>query len=270
MWPQYETLETCDVAGIPVPRRVKPQLVQDKFLTNMGLVFNTAIRSVICLGCKVVLVPTQISAHMGANHKEQRIRVDKEKTASVLKKLGALPSPPTMRGSETVDEIEGLAVHEGVGCGLCDKVLGVEGSMSNHYRVCHEGAKRSWKPVKVQQLNRFHDKGFFRVHVVRKPEAMSTVRIVRELRERQVEMTVARTGNSLDPRMVSPWIRSTRWGELVEGKDVGALMALVDTEELPGLTEAVQFLLYNYGKDFFKLLPELALQKLNSPDPAKR
>jgi len=74
-----------------------------------------------------------------------------------------------------------------------------------------------------------------------------------------------------NPRQVSPWLLTTHWHEHFNGYDTGELLdliALPKEGEFPGLRALVE----KYVEQAIKLIAhtaELALQRLNSPDPVK-
>ena len=76
---------------------------------------------------------------------------------------------------------------------------------------------------------------------------------------------------NLDVRNITPWLRITKWHEMIEGHDVSLLRSLVSyptEDEFPILQKAVLSMLMD-ASDLIEETTTLILQLLNSPDPAK-
>jgi hypothetical protein len=75
----------------------------------------------------------------------------------------------------------------------------------------------------------------------------------------------------LDIRNITPWLRITKWHEMIEGHDVAYLRSLVSVPtllEFPILQKAVLSMLMD-ASDLIDETTTLVLQLLNSPDPTK-
>ncbi|KAG6834398.1 hypothetical protein H0H93_009911, partial [Arthromyces matolae] len=173
-------------------------------------------------------------------------------------------------GTEIRTQIQGLSLHDGLQCQLCDKVFTGHGSMHKHHHLEHKGLAMpsSWPKVHAQHLDNALNRSFFPVHYT--PAQMtSTELIIKDINEGMATTNVATAAP--DARMVSPWLKSTLWLDLIKGKSITGLIQLVAPlakGELPGLTEGVHELFVKSG-DIFNHVPELIRQRLNTADPAK-
>lgn len=172
-----------------------------------------------------------------------------------------------------MEEIEGLSLKEGYLCALCPRPYGTESTMREHHRQYHKNDPRptEWRRVAIQQLNKGSHKSFFQV----KPKKASAIRpadlIIQQLRNSLAGQEKRVSGPLLDARLISPWLRTTKWHELVKNQDINQLVDLVkpvDKQEFPGLPAAVHTV-FEGTTQALDVLPELFLQRLNTPDPTK-
>ncbi|KAF9461605.1 hypothetical protein BDZ94DRAFT_1371120 [Collybia nuda] len=176
-------------------------------------------------------------------------------------------------GLGPMDQVDGLRLHKGFQCEKCNKCYGTIGSITSHHH--HQHAKTpvpsSWPPVHIQQLDRGSHKAYFKVipHPAR-PEPETSI-LLQNLRVNTDANTALAGLQSSDPRLISPWLRSTKWHQLIKGKDVGrlrSLVAAVTDSEFPGLVSAIH-MLFMGSTEMLDHMPELFLQRLNTPDPTK-
>lgn len=95
--------------------------------------------------------------------------------------------------------------------------------------------------------------------------------IIQNLRSNQMLSADAGPHSDTDPRLISPWLRTTRWNELIQGKDIGKLRDLVKPvtgNEFPGLVESIHSV-FEASTELLSIMPELFLKRLNTPEPEK-
>ncbi|KAG5337017.1 hypothetical protein C0989_011180 [Termitomyces sp. Mn162] len=224
--------------------------------------------------CQIVIAPAQILPHLTAQHPLLKKYFSAERITELLLRIdGALDFVPEV-GSGPIPYVQGLPVYDGLLCSQCDKVYVSLLSIKQHYSQEHRNIARpsAWPSVKAQRLNNSDRKSYFRIHAQPPPPpTMTTESIIADLRQELEASNPEPTGERLDPRLVNPWLQSTRWLELIEGHTPAELIALVDMpdhDEFPGLADAV-YKLYDDGERLFSDAPELVLQRLITPDPAK-
>ncbi|KAG5335205.1 hypothetical protein C0989_001870 [Termitomyces sp. Mn162] len=253
-------------------RQVKSQLLHPNYLQKFGIAYNTNIACLICLTCSIALAPGHMVEHIKNQHGDCGIRLDQKLVDEDLALLMLSPQLPLM-DTAIRDEILGLSVHSAWQCNLCNKVYGAQSSMLKHHNMEHNTmpVPTTWTQVYAQRLNHTLHRSFFPITPALQPIKQPAQIIIHELRSRMEALDGKPTGHRLDPRLLSPWLKSNRWSELIKNHSIDELLALVapvKTTEFPRLVEAVHSLFLG-SEDMFSFIPELILQRLNSPDPAK-
>jgi hypothetical protein len=186
--------------------------------------------------------------------------------------MGVSPALPVMDYGP-LDEVEGLKVHDGIMCTLCDKPLLKERSMHDHHLQAHPGlpTPKTWPAIKVQQLDAALSRSYFRVvpSSRRRSEPLDPDVVIHNLRAEMHEAARDQP-RTVNTRMVSPWLLTTKWHEHTRGYSVPELRRLVQypKKDLVGLRDFVIHLL-RHASDLIEQCSELILQRLNTPDPAK-
>jgi Orsellinic acid/F9775 biosynthesis cluster protein D len=248
-------------------------LLRHPLLSSLGLVVDPILQAVCCESCKVALEPKHLASHIRKTHGFHYIHIDTAKLINICTELGAMEELPSVEGDVIQPQFAGLAIHNGIGCRHCHYVCISETNMKKHHlsHHCKMGAATSWLVVKIQQLDKQTHKTFFRVQPWDKMDVVSDDDYLRNLKELMevIEQEYEEGGN--DARQISPWLLSTRWHEHIEGYDTKELRELVKVpskDEFPGLREGLEHL-FALALEAVDELPELVLQKLNTPDPAK-
>ncbi|KAG6875743.1 hypothetical protein C0993_007625, partial [Termitomyces sp. T159_Od127] len=252
--------------------RVDTHLVKPPYLEKLGIVFNTQVSALICLACAIAIAPSHIVEHVKNKHGDCELAISRELLARDIDALGVDDELPTLDQSLR-PEVQGLALHTGLQCDLCPKIYVSPASMLKHCHTEHEGSAlpSSWPVVFAQQLDHSLHRSYFPVSPAAVPQRSPVERIVDDLRAAMESLDGKPTGNRLDARLVSPWLKSNRWPELIKDKSIGELRAAVSplkANEFPLLVPAVHRLFLG-SEDMFDLVPELILQRLNTPDPLK-
>ncbi|KAG6882658.1 hypothetical protein C0993_009690 [Termitomyces sp. T159_Od127] len=248
------------------------QLIQPPYLHTLGFAYNTVLPGLICLACAIAIAPSHIVEHMKNKHADSGLGVNRTLLEQDVQFLGVQDNLPfldlTLR-----PELQGLAVHTALQCGACSKVYVAQSAMMQHHQEEHRPAPmpRSWTTVHAQQLNHTLHRSFFPVIPATPANIDPTQVIVNNLHSDMVALDGRPTGHRLDPRLVSPWLKSNRWPELIQGKSVESLRAMIaplKENEYPTLVPAIQELFIG-SEELFELVPELVLQRINTPDPVK-
>lgn len=223
------------------------------------------------------LVAANVVSHMSSKHPDTGIAIDHKKLHAACKKMDVVAELPNMRGETPILAIEGLKLHDCYRCGLCTTVMGQISTIVKHHRLHHSDHPMPsvWKRVQAQQWNLNEYKSYFEV-IVPKPQheiqsSHSIIEALRKAHDVQETHEISQEEKSIDPRLFSPWLKSTGWHDLINGKDVNKLKELIEppkADEFPGLADAVQQL-FSGASELIDMLPELVLQMLNSPDPVK-
>ncbi|KAF8633670.1 hypothetical protein AX17_004413, partial [Amanita inopinata Kibby_2008] len=253
---------------------IKSQIVSTSYLDSIGLVVNNAIHAFICKACKIALAAHQVSSHYRSQHGKLNITIFEPDIRCAAQKLGVEMEILSVIGRGPVDEVQGLAIFDGMLCDFCERVYCTVGSMKKHHRSLHGDLDMpsSWRQVKAQQLNWTTHKSYFRIRPTLAPETPLTPSSTADKIHAQTKGHLDMTQPIDDARLLSPWLSSTRWHEHIKDYSVTELKALIapskDDREYPGLHQSLHHLLFGAAKQI-STLPELILQKLNTPDPAK-
>ncbi|KAG6863942.1 hypothetical protein C0991_001806, partial [Blastosporella zonata] len=242
-------------------------------LNSVGLVYNHILKALICLPCGIALVSSEAFGHLKSAHKSQHIHIAQKDLDEIFYTLDLAATLPTLDLHKTHPEIPGLPVIKAIPCSQCGKLMGTQATLQKHYSIHHRGASKlsAIDHVNAQRLdNRFNAQLFEVVCADFVPPSASE-NFVRQLRADHDKANATDKGSRLDPRLVNPWLKSTRWPLLVKDRNIQQLIqyvALPNDMEFPGLAGVVgQLFIDTEGE--FDALPELTLQWLNSPDPMK-
>jgi hypothetical protein len=253
---------------------VHAHILRHPYLESLGLVVDPVLSCLCCESCRIALVPKHVNAHIKKMHGLDSIDVNGVKLAEACKRLGALSDLPNMKGPNIKQQHAGLALYDGIGCTRCQYACLSRESMRKHFQQCHQDVKLQtiWPQALVQQLDKQTSNTFFRVEPWAKPEAMPDSIYLKNLEESlEAERTEGRREGETNARQISPWLLTTRWHEHIAGHDPIELKELVTVpkkHEFPGLHDAVKYL-FKVALDMIDNCPELVLQRLNTPDPAK-
>ncbi|KAG2080895.1 hypothetical protein BD769DRAFT_1684593 [Suillus cothurnatus] len=250
-----------------------PRLTHHKYLKKLNLVINAELNILCCEFCQVAILPNEAKTHVKTKHSQTEF--DDVKFAQVMKEEGILSDLPRISGARS--QVEGLAVHDALGCGHCNRVFISIKHAREHYSEAHKGTAKpqEWRACKAQH---FRNGGpgthqiYWEVENYAAPEACVKETLMRAIMK-DMESVLQVVEAPQDKRTVSPWLLTTRWHEHLAGNKPTDLMDLVaipkrNDELMPLLKEHVEA----YFESTLALLSttdELTLQRLNSPDPMK-
>ena len=168
-------------------------------------------------------------------------------------------------------EIDGLPVYDGLQCSMCAACFVKPDSIKKHFRERHLGSvpPSTFTVVSVQHFDEGIHRSYFPVIPVDHPKSSfeDFMRAVGRCYP-PLEPSSA-TDATVDARTLSPWLRQTRWHELIgESKieDLRALVAMPKPLEFPGLHEGIARF-YSDASELIDQTSTLILQKLHSPMP---
>ena len=249
-------------------------VLRHPYLESLGLIVDPALGCLCCESCKVALVPAHVDSHVKNFHGCSCICISNDLLVEACQRLGASSELPCMKGPEIKRQYAGLKLYEGIGCTLCQHACLSHESMRKHFQQHHHKHRltKNWPQALVQQLDKQTSKSFFRVEPWNKPEAMPNSIYLRNLEESlEADRTKKGWEGQANTRQISPWLLTTQWHMHFAGHDPAELKRLVaipKKDEFPGLQDVVANL-FESGLEMIDNCPELVLQKLNTPDPAK-
>ncbi|KAG6874821.1 hypothetical protein C0992_006431 [Termitomyces sp. T32_za158] len=251
---------------------IDTQLVEPPYLHKLGIAYNTMLPAFVCLICGIVIQPSHIVEHIKNKHTESGIVADRELIAQDVQLYGLSDQLPSMDLTPR-PAFQGLTMHTALKCIACPKIYVARSSMIKHHNIEHKGipVPSSWPAIHAQQLNHALYKSFFPVIPPAGAPVPHAQAIIDNIEAAMLAIDGKPSGHRLDPRLVSPWLKSNRWLELIKDKPIHELRAMVaplQPNEFSQLVPAVHRL-FQGSEDMFDLVPELILQRLNTPDPAK-
>ncbi|KAF7798320.1 hypothetical protein EIP86_009541, partial [Pleurotus ostreatoroseus] len=229
---------------VPVVDWRHTELVPNAYLESIGLT-ATSWGGLCCLSCGVAFTPEVMLSHLKKNaaHKFDRTVVDQtcfEAALDICNINSVLPPPPTT----LVPSVSGLALCQGVACGLCSVAASTEASLLTHYRTAHREAteERSYEECFIQRFNNTSgvQSSWFKVqHVKNVVQERTVLDTFLAQAEQRLAKTMYDASASNDPRTVAPWLLSTGWHKEVQGLDAKLLCVTVTAaKEFKGLREA--------------------------------
>ncbi|KAG2045911.1 hypothetical protein BDR06DRAFT_1000782 [Suillus hirtellus] len=246
--------------------------IHSDYLKTLNLMINEELRILCCEICQIAIPPETAKTHIANSHPNARF--DAVKFSKAREAEGIRSDLPVILDPRP--QVKGLAVHDAISCGQCNKVLVSNKCMREHHSQAHKDTRmpQEWRACKAQQFRRggpgTHQM-YWEVqnHVETGVHANGFIRAI--LKEMEEVLRVVEAPE--DKRMVSPWLLTTGWHKHLAGQKTEDLMDLIaipkkNDAEMPLLQERVE----SYYESVLALLSttdELTLQRLNSPDPAK-
>ncbi len=218
-----------------------------------------------------------MAGHVAAQHAHAHIKVDEIQLKQIAAQCRLGTEWPVL-GHGPRSQILGLAVHQGYTCGHCKASFRAVRNMESHYHDHHLGITRpsTFAATSVQRLSKSGGpaSSFFQIQQTRTPQQLQTAKIIQTLRDQITESAnqMANTKIVNDERLLSPWLRTTRWHEYILNEDVDMLRSLVKAVKTPAnqVLQAAVLALLQTGVSLIPRTRDLVLQYLNSPDPVKR
>lgn len=239
---------------------------------TLNLMINKELRILCCEICRVAITPDAAKAHIKNEH--SHVKFDAMKFIKALKEENIRSDLPNIPSSKS--QIEGLAVHDALACGHCNKISTSTKGMYNHHLEAHKdiAMPSEWRACKAQQFRRGGpgiNQLLWEVEDGVKEGKPTEGLIKAIMKEMETVLRVVEAPE--DARMVSPWLLTTGWHEHLSGQDTKDLMDLVAIPKrsdglMPLLKESVEAY-YEGALALLSTTDELTLQRLNSPDPAK-
>ena len=252
------------------------QLIHNDYLSTLGLVVNAWLHCLCCESCETALLPSEVQFHMNQKHPSSGIKVDKARFTAALEDNGVYDDFPTFITDEEWPAFDGIKQQQGIRCLHCAKVTVSSRSMKVHHSSDHQGIPlpKEWPVCCVQRLSTRPGKAraYFQVKAPAEAQGSQMGQSIDAIwLHMDSVMHDSASPADKNPRQVSPWLLTTHWHEHFNGYDTGELLdliALPKEGEFPGLRSLVE----KYVERAIKLIAqtaELALQRLNSPDPVK-
>lgn len=218
--------------------------------------------------CGVWVERGNIQGHLTQTHFKRKSEVEDMNTAMTA--LGASFGKPKIPGNQ--DFIPGLVLHRAFQCGIkgCPVVMKAADSQRVHRSMCHQGSKAPWEACPAQRLNRSDAKTFFRVAMPVGERVGTTVHevvadILKDTKRRRSEEQ-SRVADE-DNRVISPWLITNKWPEIVGDRAPQEVRDLVDNvKDIPNLSDDLWRLVMKCSA-VIRVTPQLLLERLNTSRP---
>lgn len=174
-------------------------------------------------------------------------------------------------GVGPMEEVQGLAVHNGLRCTLCGFLAKKESHVRKHFTKQHPDSAfaQGYEQVRLQRLQRSYGP-YFQISNLSDAEQSVDDMIISDMR-RAADEALAQQSTPEDDRAISPWLLTTKWHLLVKDyapSNLTALVRMPSKNQFPALHEAVhQYALS--AAEVLPIAPEIVLQRLNTPYEAK-
>jgi hypothetical protein len=256
---------------------INPSFIDDHYLAKFNLTVNAEFQFIVCQLCKEGVAAPATQAHLSKEHSDLAKAFTPSIFQAVATKLQlATVLPLGITGPRSV--VHGLAITDALACSHCLMILTKAKNMGEHHKNNHPEVlvPTEWRSCKAQRIKAEGlgaHRTFWEVMVAKKPTTQRED-IVQQLMD-DLNKQLENVQTSPDHRLVSPWLRTTRWHEYVAERKLS-------TERLrqsimpPQANEISYTNLHNLVQDYFQQAidlidtsDELVLQRLNSPDPMK-
>ncbi|KDR66012.1 hypothetical protein GALMADRAFT_148186 [Galerina marginata CBS 339.88] len=244
---------------------ISEQLVDTPTLRAHNLAVNIRFKLLICMLCQSGVLSSQLGAHLKDVHNIHRYSSNVG-LISIVNYFN-LPSTFPVFEDAVVMEVQGLPMKQGPICSLCPVSMGNEATMDVHWRNAHrpQPKPKTYDRVLLQQFKKDGaGSSYFRVQPIRRLLAEED-RLREMLRKLIPDPSVPAAGTD-ESRNISPWLRATRWHELITDKKVSDLCLLAShptKTEFPNLQSAVVHMLEGASALIDQTTP-LVLMKLNT------
>ncbi|KAF8828442.1 hypothetical protein HHX47_DHR4000661 [Lentinula edodes] len=255
------------------------QLVHDPVLESHGLVYHQTFHSVLCTVHHCVLKKSHVLRHLKNKHpngvpklKELQAKLDNFDISERLPTITTIPSP----------QFEGLPIYCGYQCPFCDVITTARKSLEAHARDHPDDhspipASVAVQHVPVQRFGHTHSAPFVITPLALKPPSPidSIIETLATKLKHTYTMpsTVGVGEYTLNTRLITPWLLKTKWPLIIGSHSIPQLRTLSSqaTADDDLLTKASSVIhsLTAQAVVMIDLIPELILQKLNTPEPSK-
>ncbi|KAG6382208.1 hypothetical protein JVT61DRAFT_861 [Boletus reticuloceps] len=255
-------------------------LIYHPFLTRLNLVVNAEFRFLICQLCQEGISVSTAQGHINNKHPELQVAFHQDRFNDATRTVClASTFPDTILGPRSV--VHGLAICEAIACNQCSTVMTSLKKMRHHHIHNHPGLPTP-QQFRACRAQRIKTKGLGKQRTLW--EIITTAGSAMNSKEVMITTLMAELDKELevvqiptDNRLISPWLRTTRWHEHVAATSMsidnlraGVALPRPETEE--PCCKKLQQLVEQYFQEALELIDttdELILQRLNSPDPAK-
>ncbi|KAI6142054.1 hypothetical protein BKA82DRAFT_28410 [Pisolithus tinctorius] len=250
-------------------------LIQHPYLDSLNLVVNAEFRFLVCQLCSNALDASTAKAHLRDKHATLLQAFNQAQFDQAVSDLGLATSLPTdLRGPRAV--VHGLVTCPALACELCPTVMSKPKKMRDHHLHHHpnQPIPAGWRSCMAQRLQpegAGAQRTFWEVIIAEEKDKTLAWQLLEEIKE---ELKVVQVPS--DHRLISPWLRTTRWPEFVATQSLSidkmrgyVAMPAPGEGSYQGLRGTIKQY-YQAALTLIDTTDELVLQRLNSADPTKK
>jgi hypothetical protein len=250
-----------------------PELVSDDYLSQLGLVMNTKLSVLICRSCKHAVLSVHVQAHLDGKHADAKLRADIHKIDAILTRYQIRDTFEPVK-SGAYPPFAALNVTNGFICGSCGLAYGSSKHIKHHAKVEHVGTKVvniARGPIQHYHSGAGKASTYWTcipdLHIDERNMDVAALRFMQEMKAKAASLLKV-DHVPVDARKIDPWLLTTKWYLLTDGLDNASLRRSVAPATPHTWEECVPNLVHHYLNSTLGMpMPELELQRLNSPDP---
>ncbi|KAL7278856.1 hypothetical protein ACG7TL_006687 [Trametes sanguinea] len=242
--------------------------VPSAILATWGLLINRRLKSLVCVLCEAVVIPSHVVSHIHNKHKVARIQVNKAALEEIVQQEDILTTYPDVPPPDQV-EFEGIHCAWGYACPLCPAMFQRPKDVVAHCRQKHH-EHASADDLEGGWMQRFSEmpqaKSWFRV-IPRSAQLRSVSAGYLTAMRKELDARPSLPSSLLDHRHISPWHITTRWMQYIEGKDPARMRDLIEPPKEDDPLFSVIASVRRYLQEAYNLVPqtsEVCLQILNT------
>ncbi|KAF9523200.1 hypothetical protein CPB83DRAFT_899016 [Crepidotus variabilis] len=248
------------------PLFVGAQLVETELLSNYNLCINVQHKFILCVSCSFAVLSGFLQGHLKQCANYGMRQRDQEVFTATLSAF-QLPAELPEFKAKSQPRLPGMEVKEGYACPDCHYASMLWDTLVRHRRKNHQSeATITLKQSKVS-IQRLQNNNNSRWFVVSDPPTISPALDILSSLKSLTDPQPPKKRTS-DPRNICPWLRTTKWDDLIQGKDISAVLALVappTKDDYPDLGEAVLIMFDLFG-EALQMISDLNLQRVNTED----
>lgn len=237
-------------------------------LATWGFLINRRLKTLICMTCQAVVLPSHAPTHITRQHKACQISINKVLLNTIVQQEGLSTSWPELTTVNPV-EFEGLERVWGYGCPDCPTMFQNSRTVVEHVQTVHQHsvAPADLPRSYMQRLSQAPGtRSWFSVTSgatqLHSPSANYLLTLRHEL-----DIRPLLPATELDHRHISPWHITTRWIQYMKDKDPVHMLAVIELPKEGDPLFALIICVRHYIEAAYGLIPhtsEVCLQILHT------
>ena len=244
------------------PTFIGTDMIETPTLSQHNLAVNMVHRLTICLSCSYAVLPSQLKGHFQVCRQGLLSKREEDAITTVLESLDV---NLTTLATKKEGVVNGINWTTGYSCTSCSAAFAIYSNIVSHYKDKHltlPAPSQEDCSTTIQRLQNNNRSPWFAIQL---PDPDAPIEDALGDLRNLLQPSPPDSSNH-DPRNVCPWLRFSRWHELVEGKEIKDLRKLVESPkdgELSGLSSAILGM-FQKATDWMDKTSDLTLQRINT------